>query len=188
MWEYDSETGGARRVQTTEFQSTSSGTNQYTISNPDLRDANVGQYAANDKPGVSGNVPFTTYITPSINGNVVTISGRVDYFNSMGDPVSFASAAYLYGSDGELIESKALGTQLDYSNGQQYFLPQGWTGSATFKLMDANDIRAQNYSVQVKTSGTVSTSAGNAVLTVPGTLFMKQNYGKNSFDIKLQRK
>jgi hypothetical protein len=53
--------------------------------------------------------------------------------------------------------------------------------------MDANDIRAQNYSVQVKTSGIVSTSAGNAVLTVPGTLFMKPNYGKNSFDIKLQR-
>ena len=41
-------------------------TNEYFITNPDLKDRNVGQYAANDKPGVSANVPFTTFITPTI--------------------------------------------------------------------------------------------------------------------------
>jgi RHS repeat-associated protein len=162
--------------------------NMYSIENADLKDRNIGQYAVNDKPGVIANVPFTTYITPTVNGNNVRISGRVDYYNSMGDPIYFSSVAYLYGNDGELIESKNLGTKLDYSNGKQYFLPQGWTGSATFKLIDANDIKAHNYSVIVKTSGVVKTDAGRAILTKPGSLFTITNYGVNSFDIKLKKK
>ncbi len=162
--------------------------NKYVITNPDFKDINLGQYAASDKPAVSGNIPFTTYITPAINGNNVTISASIDYFNSMGDPVTFTSVAFLYGSDGTLINSQSLSSKLDYSNGKQYFLPKGWIGSTTFKMINANNIKAHNYSVQVKTTGVVHSPAGSCFLTIPGSLFTTTNYGVNSFDIKLQKK
>jgi len=157
--------------------------NKYIITNPDLKDINKGQYAVD--PNAFTNVGFITYIDPSIYGNNLTVSGRVWYTNPTGDPISFTFTASLYDNNGQLIEEKILSSNLDYSNGKMYFQPEGWVGTTTFRLIDADDIKAHNYSVEVESTGSVKTDGGYSVLTHAG-LFISS--GDNGFDVTLIKK
>jgi RHS repeat-associated protein len=160
----------------------------YLITNEQYEDKNWGQYPVehNSRGSVTAQVIFISRITASINDNIVHINGMVDdVLNTFTENLKFAATAYLYDEQGDLVDSKKLSKDLDYSQGQTYFTPQGWVGSTTFELPDANSNEAQIYEVVVLTTGSYSTATGGGAITMPGTLFMKPNLGENSFSIEI---
>ncbi len=120
---------------------------------------------------------FVTELNPRIVGTKVTVSGTVAlaYFGT--NNFVWATRVWLYDSEGNLIEEKFLSTYLDHSWGQEYLVPTGWLGQASFDLANPNDIRSQNYYIETSTL----VYLGNHTVGYNGFI----NEGKNSFEVNL---